>query len=152
MSDYIALGPTPADEPCAQVGEERYGQKARAECRRFIKVLRETFGPEPSGAYLMTKAFEHDFGTYYEVVCHFNPEVPKSREYAMRCEDEAPTTWPDDPLYNGSTALCPECGDELEMGTGVQLFSFILGDTYRCHSCKVLFAHDLTFLARLEGW
>jgi hypothetical protein len=55
MSDYITLGPTPADEPCAQVGEELYEKKARAECRRYIKVLRETFGPEPSGAYLMMK-------------------------------------------------------------------------------------------------
>jgi hypothetical protein len=99
----------------------------------------------------MMKAFEHDFGTYYEVICAFNPEVPESIEYALRLEDEAPTTWPDDPGYRGSTPLCPECGDELELGTGVQLFSFIQGDTYRCHSCKLLFAHDLTVLARMEG-
>jgi hypothetical protein len=149
MSDYISLGPTPADEPCAEVGEELYEQKARAECRRFIKVLRETFGPEPSGAYLMTKAFEHDFGTYYEVVCHFNPEVPDSIDYAFRLEREAPTTWPDDPGYSGSNVLCPECGGELELGTGVQLFSFMQGDVYRCHTCSLLFAHDLTVLARL---
>jgi hypothetical protein len=149
MSDYLALGPTPADEPCAQVGEELYEKKARAECRRYIKVLRETFGPEPSGAYLMMKAFPHDFGTYYEVVCYFNSDVPESITYAMRCEDEAPTTWPDDPAYNGSTALCPECGDELDLGTGVQLSSFMQGDVYRCHSCKLLLAHDLTVLARL---
>jgi hypothetical protein len=31
MSDYIALGPTPADEPCAQVGEELYAQKGRSD-------------------------------------------------------------------------------------------------------------------------
>jgi hypothetical protein len=114
-------------------------------------VLRDIFGPEPSGAYLTTKGFEHDFGTYYEVICAFNPEVPASINYAFRLEDEAPTTWPDDPGYNGSTPLCPECAGELEMGTGVQLFSFIRGDTYRCHSCKLLLAHDLTVLARMEG-
>jgi hypothetical protein len=151
MSDYITLGPTPSDEPCAQVGEDLYAQKARTECRRFIKVLREAFGPEPSGAYLTTKAFEHDFGTYYEVICVFNSNVPESIDYAMRLEDEAPTTWPDDPGYNGSTPLCPECGDELEIGTAMQLFDFSASDSYRCHSCKLLLAHDLTVLARFEG-
>jgi hypothetical protein len=151
MRDYITLGPTPADEPCAQVGEENYSQKARAECRRYIKVFREMFGPEPSGAYLMTKGFDHDFGVYYEVVCYFNSEVPESIDYALRLEDEAPTTWPDDPGYSGSTALCPECGDELELGSGVQLSDFIAGDTYRCNTCHLLLAHDLTVLAHLEG-
>jgi hypothetical protein len=43
---------------------------------------------------------------------------------------------------------CVLCGDELELGTGVQLSSFMQGDVYRCHSCKLLFAHDLTVLAR----
>jgi hypothetical protein len=151
MSDYIPLGPTPADEPCAQVGEELYAQKARAECRRFIKLLRETFGPEPSGAYLAVKVFPHDFGAYYEVVCYFNSDVPESIDYALRCEDEAPTTWPDDPAYRGSTALCPECGGELELGSAVQLFSFTQGEGFRCRACKVIFAHDLTVLARPTG-
>jgi hypothetical protein len=136
--------PTPADEPCAQVGEELYAQKARAECRRFIKLLRETFGPEPAGAYLQARAFPHDYGTYYEVVRHFNPDVPHAIDYALRLEREAPTTWPDDPGYQGSTPLCPECGDELEMGSTMQLFDFTASDGYRCYSCKLLFARDLT--------
>jgi hypothetical protein len=151
MSDYITLGPVPGDEPCAQVGDELYAQKARAECRRYIKLLRETFGPEPSGAYLQAKAFPHDFGAYWEVICHFNADVPESIAYAMRCEDEAPTTWPDDPGYNGSIPLCPECGGELEPGSAVQLFSFTQGEGFRCRTCKMIFAHDLTVLARPTG-
>ena len=148
MTDYIALGPTPADEPCVQVGEELYAEKARAECRRFIKLLRDTFGPEPSGAYLQPKAFPHDFGTYWEVVCHFNPDVPNSIEYALRLEREAPTTWGSDGAVH---ECCPECGGELELGSAVQLFSFMQGDGFRCRACKVIFAHDLTVLARPTG-
>ena len=149
MSDYITLGPVPAEEACAQVGEELYAQKARAECRRFIQLLRVTFGPEPSGAYLQAKAFPHDFGAYWEVVCHFNPDVPESIEYAFRLEREAPTTWPDDPKYNGSTPLCPECAGELEIGNAVQLFSFTQGDGFFCRRCKVLYAPDRSVIARM---
>jgi hypothetical protein len=149
MSDYITLGPAPAAEPCAQVGDELYAMKARAECRRFIKLLRDTFGPEPSGAYLRAKAFPHDFGVYWEVVCRFNADVPDSIEYALRLEREVPTTWPDDPAYNGSVALCPECGGELEMGNAMQLFSFMATDGYLCTTCRVIYAQDRTVLARL---
>jgi hypothetical protein len=63
MQDYLSLGPVPSDEPCAQVGEEHYAIRARIECTRFIALLRETFGPEPSGAWLSTKAFDHDYGS-----------------------------------------------------------------------------------------
>jgi hypothetical protein len=148
MSNFITLGPTPADEPCAQVGEELYAEKARAECRRFIQLLRDTFGPEPSGAYLQVKAFPHDFGSYYEVVCHFNPDVPHSIDYALRLEREAPTEWGSD---GGISERCPECGGQLEVGHAVQLFSFMPGDGFRCRACKVIFAHDLTVLARPMG-
>ena len=146
MRDYLTLGPVPADEPCAQVGEENYASLARAECRRFIALLRHTFGPEPSGAWLSMKAFDHDFGTYYEVVCYFNNDVQKSIDYALRCEREAPTTWGRE---GDALNRCPECAGELELGNAVQLFSFIATDGLYCHRCKVIYAHDRSILARL---
>ncbi len=93
MCDFFTIGPTPRDESCVYVGEPDYDEKALAECRRFIKLLRQTFGTEPDGARLRVKSFPHDFGTYCEVVCHFNSDVPASVAYAMRCENEAPATW-----------------------------------------------------------
>jgi hypothetical protein len=90
---FISLGPTPPEEPCAQVGEPDYRRKALAECQRFIVLLRETFGPEPEGAELQTKSFPHDFGTYYEVVCCYDPDHPASMDYAFRLEKETPSTW-----------------------------------------------------------
>jgi hypothetical protein len=148
--DYVVIGPGPADEACAQVGDDLYTEKACAECRRFITLLRETFGPEPSGAYLSIKGFPHDFGTYYEVVCYFNRNVPASIDYALRCEREAPTTWGREAAEDASPS-CPECGETLEKGNGLSLSAMVTGEVYLCHSCRMLFASDLTFLATYVG-
>ena len=93
MRDYFCIGSSPWNESCAQAGDPDYQAKALKECRRFIHLLRNTFGPEPEGAELRTKSFEHDFGTYYEVVCWFQTDHAKARAYAMHCEDDAPATW-----------------------------------------------------------
>jgi hypothetical protein len=97
MKDYFTLGSTPYEEPCAQVGQPRYRQQALQECRRFMQLLRRKFGPEPEGAALRVQAFPHDFGTYYEVVCEFDPDLRASVEYALRCDAETPATWEEDP-------------------------------------------------------
>lgn len=93
MKDFITIGPTPCEEPCAQMGTPDYREKALAECKRFIKLLRQKFGPQPEGARLAVKSFLHDFGTYYEVVCHYDTDIQASVDYALRCEGETPATW-----------------------------------------------------------
>ncbi len=93
MRDFVTLGPTPCDEPCACVGEEDYRARALTECRRFILLLRRTFGPEPDGAWLSAKWFPHDFGAHCEVVCSFDTDIPESVAYVLRCEENAPPTW-----------------------------------------------------------
>ena len=93
MQDFMTLGTAPIDEPCAQLGQDDYYDKVKAECRRFIQLLRQTFGDEPPGARFALKSFEHDFGTYYEVVCLFDTNDEEAAHYAFRCEDELPTTW-----------------------------------------------------------
>ena len=92
---YIDIGPSPYDEECVNVGEDDYTRRALQECRRFILLLREVLGPEPEGARLTVRAFPHDFGDYYEVVCTFDPTLPASLAYAMRCEAECPAHWED---------------------------------------------------------
>lgn len=93
MTDYIAIGPTPADEPCEQLGPNYDPQRARAECKRFIALIRKTLGDEPPGARLRIQSNAHDFGTYYEVVCSYDEDNETAAKYAFRCESEAPTTW-----------------------------------------------------------
>lgn len=91
--DYITIGPAPANEDCAQVGQEGYAEKAREECRRFIDLIRKTCGPEPPGARLCIMGFDHDFGHYYEVAVRFNEMDQEAVEYAFMVEEQAPIDW-----------------------------------------------------------
>jgi len=91
--DYINIGASPAEEDCVQVGDPDYRQKAIPECNRFIELIRKTLGTEPDGAKLKIKAFQHDFGTYHEVVCYYDEDKPEAVEYAYNVEANAPTTW-----------------------------------------------------------
>ncbi len=93
MRHYFCIGASPCEEDCAQVGMPGYHRKAITECERFIQLIRNTVGPEPEGAELAIKSFDHDFGVYYEVVCWFETDNEAAREYAARCEDDAPATW-----------------------------------------------------------
>lgn len=102
--DYIDIGSTPTEEDCAQVGQPDYEKKARAECARFIQLIRQTLGEEPEGARLAVKSNPHDFGTYYEVVCYFEDSNEEATSYAYRCEAETPTKW--DPVF----LQCSTCG------------------------------------------
>ena len=99
MRDDISIGSAPCEESCVQVNREGdYHEAMRAECRRFLDLIRKKLGPEPEGARLAVKSNPHDFGTYYEVVCYFEDGDEEAREYALLCEGEAPTTWKDDTL------------------------------------------------------
>ena len=92
--DYMDLGSAPANaEGGPNVGEPDYHEKGRAECDRFLNLLRKTFGDEPARTRLAVKSNPHDFGSYYSVVVHYDPDDEESSRYAYRCEAEAPTEW-----------------------------------------------------------
>jgi len=93
MKNYLEIGPSPIEEDCVQVGEENYADRAREECNRFVQLIREELGKEPEGARLAVKSFPHDFGTYFEVVCWYDEDLPETVEYAFRCESDAPVRW-----------------------------------------------------------
>lgn len=50
-------------------------------------------GREPVGARLYIEAFQHEFGTYLEVVCEYDTDKIDSYDYALRCESDGPLTW-----------------------------------------------------------
>ena len=94
MRDYINIGATPAAEDCLQLGTLSYTPEASiTECRRFIAQLKKQFGPEPEGVKLKVRAFDHDFGTYWEVVCYYADK--EGEAYALKCEGEAWEEWHD---------------------------------------------------------
>jgi hypothetical protein len=93
MRDYVYIGSTPSAEDCQQVGETYDKWKARLECEVFRNQIRRQLGKEPEGARLKLKTEYHDFGSYIELVCEFDDELPESVDYAFRCESDAPEHW-----------------------------------------------------------
>lgn len=45
---------------------------------------------------MLVKQNPHDFGTYLNVNCSFDPDDKAAVEYAFRCEREFPRNWDDD--------------------------------------------------------
>ena len=96
MKDFIELGSSPCEEDCVQVSKEGdYVSAMRAECQRYLALIRAKCGEEVGKARLAVKGFPHDFGTYYEVVCYFDDTDEEGAGYAFRCEAHAPATWDD---------------------------------------------------------
>lgn len=124
MRDYMSIGSAPCDEPCVQVTPRGdYHDAMKAECRRFLDLIRKKLGEEPPGARLAVKGNPYDFGTYYEVGCHFDDGDEEAYDYALACESSAPQTWSDDHLSSAEAAhiaerkraregVCRECGEE----------------------------------------
>ena len=69
--DYLVIG----SNGFAQVGDSDYFTKAKIELRILLEFLQSNY-PVPeefaSKAYYYIKAFNHDFGTYHEVVVIFD--------------------------------------------------------------------------------
>lgn len=86
MREYLELGPCPPEEDAVQTTDPDYYHKAQAQCGRYIGILRSRFGEEPDGAKLRVRGFQHDFGTYYEVVCYYWNE--EGCDYAFMLERE----------------------------------------------------------------
>lgn len=93
MRHYVYLGSAPVMEDCAQLGEPGYEDQAPKECKRFAELLRKKFGKEPDGAQLLMAENEHDFGTYYEVVCAFERGNKEALDYALKIESNLPEYW-----------------------------------------------------------
>ena len=93
LLEKFYLGPTPAEEACAQVGQPNYREQALKECRAYIRQLARHFGEPPPGARFTLTREIHDFGTYLEVVVQYDPEDEAAREFAFRAEDDLPARW-----------------------------------------------------------
>ena len=93
MYHTTLLGPCPPAETPCQVGDANYRANAVRACRQYVAAIRHYLGPEPDGAALDWREFDHDNGNYFEVVCDFDLAVPAAVAYARLCEGQAPHTW-----------------------------------------------------------
>ena len=94
MRDYITLGPTPCAENCAQVGDENYRMKATLEMDIYMEQLKRMF-PESSshGVSFSKKWFNHDFGTYGEIVAVYDDSNEEASNHAINIENNLPKFW-----------------------------------------------------------
>lgn len=92
--DHFDLGSAPADERCAQLGVDNdYEARAHRECRALIRQFHRLCGAPPLGIRFRIMANPHDFGVYYSVAIHFDPNDSEAVAYACRCDDAAPARW-----------------------------------------------------------
>ena len=92
--DCLDLGSAPSDAHCAQLGvDEQYEARARRECRALIHQLHRICGDPPPGAHFRITANPHDFGVYYSVTIHFDPNDEDAVVYAYRCDEHSPSEW-----------------------------------------------------------
>jgi hypothetical protein len=92
--DHLDLGSAPSDERCVQLGvDDDYEARAGRECRTLIKQFHRLCGDPPPGTFFRVMANPHDFGVYYSVAIHFDPNDEDAVAYAYRCDEEAPSEW-----------------------------------------------------------
>jgi hypothetical protein len=94
MKDYITLGSTPSDEPCASVGEPITPRKLcrsaggfSSFCARHLVRSRKARGSVSSGSRTTSAPIVR--------WSNFDTGIEESVEYALRCEAEMPATWED---------------------------------------------------------
>lgn len=112
--DYIEIGSSPCDEPCAQLGKHP-STLMRLECRAYATQLARQF---PNGDFRV-KASQHDFGTYYEVWAYYRDG--DAMEAAFAAESGSIPTWESNilaQLQNDARALgfvwTPEGWEEMK--------------------------------------
>ena len=91
--EMLNIGSCPYEEACVQVGTGEYAAAMRFECEQYLKVLQERY-TEPEKGYFKVKSFQHDFGTYYEVVAMFDPEDEEATNWAFEAESGV-DVWPE---------------------------------------------------------
>lgn len=101
MRDWLELGTTPVNEDCVQVTSKKpYLDEMRAECRKYIELLRTRFPNFP--VQFSIKSSPHDFGEYLDVVVYFNDAKEEEVNAAYFIESNLPETWADKNVFNVS--------------------------------------------------
>lgn len=71
--DYLNVGAN----GYAQVGDQDYSAKSKVEMTHLLELVKDKF-PIPQELQMLcrfaVKAFPHDFGTYHEIVLHFDDQ------------------------------------------------------------------------------
>lgn len=91
--DYHTLGPTPAEEDCAQMGKDDYQLLARKEGKAYINQLRRLFPHLLGTIDFRMKFFPHDFGSYGEVCVIFDNDNEAAVAAMIEVDNNIPSEW-----------------------------------------------------------
>ena len=92
MMAYLELGPVPAEEEVAQVGADDYGVQSFKECKAYKSQLHRVFG---GVVRFSIKKFDHDFGSYKEVVVLYDESDEAEVHRAFDIKNNCPSRWDD---------------------------------------------------------
>lgn len=108
MRDYLALDPTPYEEPCIQVGHELYRSIASMEANLMKTQLEELLLTKYSDILVNIAITQcpHDYGSYYQIYVYFDEE---SAEQAYWLDDNFPAYWKID-HFNTLSEYCKKKG------------------------------------------
>ena len=93
--DYMEIGASPSDEDCAQLGSDNYDKLSRIELNAYVHQLERMFPYVKNSDSLKfaAKRFNHDFGTYAEVVIYFDTANDFEYNCAIDIEHNLPMNW-----------------------------------------------------------
>jgi hypothetical protein len=89
----LDIGSAPPMEECAMLGDDNYVERATAEMRRFIALIRKRCGVEPEGAILRVIFHRYDVMDYGSVECVYDDEDRAAVEYCYAVEANTPERW-----------------------------------------------------------
>lgn len=104
MIEYIEIGPNPCEEDCAQLGTPDYRRISNIEMNAYIGQLCREFSNLLDDVDFGKKWFNHDFGSYGEVVVYYNPENEASAKAAFFIESNLPIRWDEEAIIDLNNA------------------------------------------------
>lgn len=96
--DYIILGSTPYNEPCAQVESSNYHAALNLEAEHFIPQLQAILLSKFPDSELVIKSKPFTRSTrsknpFWEIVVYYNPNNADQCEQAFWLDENVPANW-----------------------------------------------------------
>lgn len=88
---HLYLGKSPADEPCAQLGQPNFYEQSCAELEALRNQLKRQFPHATCSIRLSCQ--DYDFGEYQTLVAVFNPQNEQEVNHAYEMEKNFPKNW-----------------------------------------------------------
>jgi hypothetical protein len=85
----------PSEEPRAQTTEADYFERGRAECKRYVALLRQQWPDRPDGLDFRVMHCPHESGIYFDVGVFFDGDDKRHVEFAAMIESHLPKRWED---------------------------------------------------------